>query len=150
MRSVTVKANYLASIILVAVLMSSLFTSMFVGAIGEIEINETSILLTDGSNPMQANLDMAGYSVFNTTVGLTNTIATTIANNEYFAHNLTGKPNIVTVTTANITYDSEPVLVGWDQVNSNSTHIRFTCVWANATAITDDAIYVTANVVYEP
>lgn len=57
----------LAGIVLVAVLASSLLTAVFVGAAGEVEINETSILLTNGDNPMLGDLNVGGYDIQNAT-----------------------------------------------------------------------------------
>jgi len=65
MREIKLKTTYLASIILVAVLTTSIFAAIFVGAAGETTITETSLLLTDGSNPMLADLDMGGYNLTN-------------------------------------------------------------------------------------
>jgi len=65
MREIKLKTTYLASIILVAVLTTSIFAAIFVGAVGETTITENSLLLTDGSNPMLADLDMGGYDVTN-------------------------------------------------------------------------------------
>lgn len=46
MRSITIKANYLASLILVAILVTSVFTAIFVGAQGETTITERSFVET--------------------------------------------------------------------------------------------------------
>ena len=63
MRTITVKSNYFASVILISVLIASMFTYVFVSAVGETVVTETSLVLTDGSNPMVANFNMSEYQI---------------------------------------------------------------------------------------
>lgn len=68
--------------------------------------------------------------------------ATNLANGGTIAHSLAGTPDVAMLTCLNVTYDSEPVIVAWDQVNTDSTNISLDIYWANGTAITDSVIHV--------
>jgi len=69
MRIFKLSSLHVAALVLIAVLTSSILTYTWVGAVtGEITIDETSILLTDGTNSMSADLDMAGYNIDNSTL----------------------------------------------------------------------------------
>jgi parallel beta-helix repeat protein len=75
----------------------------------------------------------------------------TCADNEAITHGLAGTPTMVAVTCANMTYDSQPVAVGYyhDTMDSTDFHVR--AYWAhNGTAITDDVVFVSWYVIYEP
>jgi len=76
--------------------------------------------------------------------------ASGLADGSYIVHGLAGTPTTVTLTCLNSTYDGENVLVYWDKVNTNSTHIAINIYWANGTAITDPVIAVSWNAKYQP
>jgi len=73
----------------------------------------------------------------------------TIANGDYFAHGLAGKPTTVTLTCMNATYDGVPVVVNCNYANTNSTHVCVSMYWTNGTAITTDLL-VSYYVEYKP
>jgi len=76
--------------------------------------------------------------------------ATDLADGSYIAHGLAGTPTTVTLTCLNSTYDGVPVIVSWDQQNSNSTHIAIHIYWSNGTAITDPVIAISWRAEYQP
>jgi len=76
--------------------------------------------------------------------------ATNLANGGTIAHGLAGKPDVVTLTCLNATYDGEFVFVYWDEPNTDSTNISIDIYWANGTAISDSVIDISWDVVYEP
>jgi len=68
MRIHKLSSLHIAALVLISVLTASLLTYTWVGAVtGEITIDENSILLTDGSNPMLGDLDAGTYDVYNST-----------------------------------------------------------------------------------
>lgn len=73
----------------------------------------------------------------------------TVSNGDYFAHGLAGKPDIITLTCMNATYDGVPVVVNCNYANTNSTHVCVSLYWTNGTAITTDLL-VSYYVEYEP
>lgn len=80
MRIFKLSSLHIAALVLISVLTASLLTYTWVGAVtGEITIDETSILLTDGTNPMVADLNMGDYDIDNVTIiDATNITATNI------------------------------------------------------------------------
>jgi len=76
--------------------------------------------------------------------------ATGLADGSFIAHGLSGTPTTVTLTCLNSTYDGVPVIVSWNKVSTNSTHIAINIYWANGTAITDPVIAVSWNAKYQP
>jgi len=77
-------------------------------------------------------------------------VARNLANGGWIAHGLSGTPDHVQLTSLNATYDGVAVLVYWDQLNTNSTHIAVDIYWSNGTAITDNVIAVSWNAGYQP
>ena len=77
-------------------------------------------------------------------------IATGLADGSLISHGLIGTPTTVTLTCLNSTYDGVPVIVSWDQQNTDSTHIAVHIYWANGTAITDHVIAVSWRAEYKP
>lgn len=72
------------------------------------------------------------------------------ANGATFAHGLEGTPNVVTLTCLNSTYESVPVIVTWDQMNTDGTNISIDIYYANGTALTDAVIDVSWYAEYYP
>jgi len=115
--------------------------------------------LIDGNHLVGQTIDISGLSkvvgtVFGDNKGFIaeNNGLTTVANDEYVAHNIDSVLNVdesnstVLVTPYTTVYDSVPVVVGCKAVNS--THIQVSAYWTNGTAITVDAIQVWWNVKY--
>jgi len=73
-----------------------------------------------------------------------------LADGDWIPHGLAGVPTTVSLTCLNSTYDGVPVIVSWDKVNTNSTHIAVDIYWANRTAITDNVIAVSWDAKYQP
>jgi len=73
-----------------------------------------------------------------------------LADGSFIVHGLVGTPTTVVLTCLNSTYDGVPVIVSWDEANTNSTHIAVDIYWANGTAITDPVIAVSWHAEYQP
>ncbi len=86
------KKSFIASLLIVC-LLSILTSGMVFGQGYPITITETSILLTDGTNPMLGNLNMTGYSV----LGIGNN-ETSVSNGDWFVHGLAVTPDAILLT----------------------------------------------------
>jgi len=69
-------------------------------------------------------------------------VAYGLSDGSLIAHGLAGTPSVVVLTALNATYDGVPVIVSWDEANTNSTHIAVHILWANGTPIADNVIAV--------
>ena len=79
-----------------------------------------------------------------------NGVAYGLSDGSYIRHWLVSAPTYVTLTCLNSTYDGVPVIVSWNQQNTNSTHIALHIYWSNGTAITDPVIAVSWRAEYQP
>lgn len=114
--------------------------------ISEVDVRHNSIKAIYWTNPIE------DFIVYNCMGFATENSGTTgdLANGGIIPHGLAGKPNSVGLTCLNATYDGEPVLVYWDEPNSDSTNISVNIYWANGTAITDSLIDVSWYADYDP